>query len=217
MSNAFQLLNPDSFTGFTFQIGIPPFIEPLRYIAWRRVDSHWEIVTSGFSEFAQKETTDSSRSGFGVEFVLRLEVLPGEEEPSKDWTIEFFQTLAKIAFLSWQVPTHGTVLSLIREEDDVKYDTKLGFGTEARPLEFKDTEGFLARASTALRTRGKYGLPASRQSWNETVAAFDRIVFQNDSLGLVQTANGPVQWLRCVPLLAGQTEIPADGIVRRPS
>ncbi len=216
MSNAMELLAGD-FTGFTFEIGIPPFIEPLRYIGWRRVNSHWEIATQGFSEFAQKETNDWSRSGLGVEFVLRLEALPGEEAPPKEWTIELFQTLAKLAFLSWQVPADGTVLRFIREGDDVKYDTAIGFGTDSRPLEFTSAEGFLARVSAALRMPSKYGNLASRQSWTSIMKPFDGLAFQNDSLGLVQTTNGPVQWLRCVPLLPGQSiaDVSADGVVRR--
>lgn len=221
MSNVFELLNAGGqFTGMTFQPGTPPLRDPLRFIGWRRVKKHWEIVTTGLSEFAGKETRDPKRSGFGVEFVLRIGVEDGEEDPPEAWTIDLLMPLARMIFWSSQIPRSGSVLSFddIEEFEGARYrvyDEANPFGTKARPLEFVKRDGFLAKVHRAMRVDSKAGFGV----WNTPVASeFAGLGFVNDqTFGVMKTNTGPVRWLRCLPLKRGESlkSFPANGILKR--
>ncbi len=229
MSNVLELLNPSGeFTGIAFTPGLPPISDPLRYIGWRRVDNVWEIITTGFSEFATKETKDPNRSGFGVEFVIRVTARNGENEPPDGWTTKLFQPLGRMVFWSSQVPAHGTVLKFDQSKtfggnEYRVFDEVNPFATPARPLDFANDDGFLARVHKGLRSARLGHDEAPPQPgfgiWNTALAwQVAGLGFVNDpTFGVMQTANGPVQWLRCLPL-RGDTTIetfPADGVFDR--
>lgn len=219
--NVFEQLNEGgAFTGMTFQPGVVPLRDPLRFIGWRRVKKHWEIVTTGLSEFAGKETKDVKRSGFGIEFVLRIGVEDGEEDPPEAWTIDLLMPLARMVFWSSQIPKSGSVLSFdaIEEFEGARYrvyDEANPFGTRAKPLEFAKHDGFLARVDRDLRTGAQPGFGV----WNTPIVSeFAGLGFVKDAtFGVMKTDTGPVQWLRCLPLRRGETikSFPANGILKR--
>jgi hypothetical protein len=216
------------FTGMTFQPGLPPLIDPLRFIGWREVGDAWEIITTGLSEFGGKETSDPSRSGFGIEFVLRIGRRADETEPPEAWTLPLFQSLGRIVFWSSQVPAEGSVVSFAptMELHGTTYrffDESQGFGTEARPLDFTHRDGPLARIHDGLRRarhEGDTPPTAGRRFWNTPVAdAFSGLGFVSDpTFGVMETETGPVRWVRCLALREGETVqgFAADGVVQRP-
>ncbi len=221
MSNVFELLNESGeFTGMTFQPDVVPLRDPLRFIGWRRVKKHWEVVTTGLSEFAGKETKDPKRSGFGIEFVLRIGVEDGEEDPPEAWTSDLLMPLARMVFWSAQIPRSGSVLSFanIEEFEGARYrvyDEANPFGTTAKPLEFVKRDGFLAKVHRAMRHESQAGFGV----WNTPVAsAFAGLGFVKDeTFGVMKTDTGPVQWIRVLPLAAGKSikSFPKNGILKR--
>lgn len=229
MSNVLDELNKSGeFTGITFTPGIPPISDPLRFIGWRRVDNVWEIITTGLSEIATKETRDASRSGFGIEFVIRVTARNGETEPPDAWTTKLLQPLGRMVFWSSQIPANGSVMKfdqsqLIDGNEFRVFDEVNPFGTPAHPLDFVNHDGFLARAHNGLRQGrpGHDGPPPQpgRRIWNTPLVwQLNGLGFVNDStFGVMQTENGPVQWVRCLPLRGDATieTFPADGILDR--
>ncbi len=54
--------------------------------------AHWHLVSYGLSELFDKSSPDPERSGFGLEFTLRLPRDPAEPQPPM-WAVELLQAL----------------------------------------------------------------------------------------------------------------------------
>jgi suppressor of fused len=57
---------------------------------------HWHYVTYGFSELYEKESSNTSLSGWGFELTLRL--ARGDEHDPPNWPLRMFQTLGRHIF-----------------------------------------------------------------------------------------------------------------------
>ena len=62
---------------------------------------HWHYVTYGFTELYEKESDDSTVSGYGFEMTFRLK--RGEEEQPPEWPVNLLQNLARYVFSSGNV------------------------------------------------------------------------------------------------------------------
>lgn len=76
--------------------------DPLRGISVYSVDApspHWHFVTYGFTELDEKESDDSSISGYGFELTFRLRRGENEEEPPA-WALNLLQNMGRYVFRS---------------------------------------------------------------------------------------------------------------------
>jgi hypothetical protein len=215
-SNALNALEQGGvrYQGIEFTPGLPPLTDPLHFIGWRLIERpipHWHIVTLGFSEFEKKETAEPKRSGFGFELSLRIEQLKDETRPTDAWLEKLFQPLAQIVFWSEQVPKAGTLLSFANTKEYSGnayrvYDQSVGFNLAATPLKFAERDGPLAKRYDGMRSaRRGHDEPAPTAGiniWNTRLAhILSALAFEPDQeLGIVETSNGSVQWITCIPI-----------------
>jgi suppressor of fused-like protein len=85
--------------------------DPLDGVSAYRVDDppHWHYVSYGLSELYQKESEDSTVSGWGVELTMRLARDPADSSAPR-WPVNVLQNLARYIFQSGNVllPGHTT-------------------------------------------------------------------------------------------------------------
>ncbi|WP_040979439.1 suppressor of fused domain protein [Oceanobacillus jeddahense] len=90
----------------SYVLGGPDPLDGISAYKSETPESHWHMVTYGFSEIYEKESDNPEVSGFGFELTFRLKRKEGEEEPPA-WALNLLQNMGRYVFNSGNVFRNG--------------------------------------------------------------------------------------------------------------